>query len=75
MSRETRRIVLRWLLGSHPSINGEHALALLDTERWAGVRLSPCRHYSTLLTNGCLWHEQTLWLFYPVSSTTLFHAQ
>ncbi|PSC71573.1 pollen-specific SF21-like [Micractinium conductrix] len=35
MERETRRIVLRWLAGANPPIDGPLALAVLDTEREA----------------------------------------
>lgn len=38
MERETRRIVLRWLAGANPPIDGPLALAVLDTERCGGVK-------------------------------------
>lgn len=36
MSRECRRIVLRWLESANPSITGPEALLVLDAERWVG---------------------------------------
>jgi hypothetical protein len=36
MSRECRRIVLRWLESANPAIGGAEALLVLDAERWAG---------------------------------------